>query len=346
MRLNDHKTLTPALLEILRRYSDENHRLSQKTIADLLYKHYGKTADRKTLSRNLKSLIDMGYDIEFSEKTRKSATGEQTVTTDFYINREFSESELRVIIDCLMFARLPYNTCKNMIEKLKNLASSHFAPKVRHITNLQPTSIENKQLFYTIDILSEAIHKNKQVAFNYNQYGKDKKLRPNVYSNGNIKTYTINPYQTIYSCGRYYLIGNLDKYDNISHWRIDKITDIQILDTASKKMKKVKGAERGLDLAKHFIEHIYMFSGESVTARFIADSFLIDDIVDWFGLGAKITDKGDDKIEVSVQVNETAMKFWCLQYGGYVELIEPLSLREKIADKVKIMAGNYGTTTN
>ena len=340
---NERKSLAPALLEILRRYSDENHRLSQKEIAELLYKDYGKTVDRKTLSRNLKSLIDIGYDIEYSERTRKNADIKQTVMTDFYINREFSESELRVIIDYLMFARLPYSACEKLIEKLKNLASSHFAPKVRHVTNLQQTSVENKQLFYTIDILSEAIHKNKQVSFNYNKYGKDKKLHPNLYSDGNIKIFTINPYQTIYSCGRYYLIGNLDKYDNLSHWRIDKITDIQILDTASKKMKTVKGAEHGIDLAKHFVEHIYMFSGEIITARFTADSFLVDDIVDWFGMGAKIIDKGDDKIEVAVRVNETAMLFWCLQYGGYVELTEPLSLREKIADKIKIMAEKYGT---
>ena len=339
---NEKKSLALALLEILRTYSDENHRLSQKEIAELLHKHYQKTIARKTLSHNLKSLIDMGYDIEFTGRTRKNKNGEQTVATDFYINREFSESELRVIIDCLMFARLPHSACKNLIEKLKNLASSHFAPKARHVTNLQPTSIENRQLFYTIDILSEAIYKNKQVSFNYNQYGKDKKLHPNLYPDGNIKTYTINPYQTIYSCGRYYLIGNLDIYDNISHWRIDKITDIKMLDAVSKKMKKVKGAERGIDLAKHFVEHIYMFSGESVKARFIADSFLMDDIVDWFGTGAKIAGKENDKVEVSVEVNETAMQFWCLQYGGYVELIEPTSLREQIADKVKIMAGKYG----
>lgn len=33
---------------------------------------------------------------------------------------------------------------------------------------------ENKQLFYTIEVLDEAISKNKQVSFIYNIYGTDK----------------------------------------------------------------------------------------------------------------------------------------------------------------------------
>lgn len=36
----------------------------------------------------------------------------------------------------------------------------------------------NKQLFYTIEIIDEAINKNKQISFNYSEYGIDKKRHP------------------------------------------------------------------------------------------------------------------------------------------------------------------------
>ena len=46
-------------LEILQRYTDENHRISQKDIVDILRKEYDMVIDRKTVKRNLMELIEM-----------------------------------------------------------------------------------------------------------------------------------------------------------------------------------------------------------------------------------------------------------------------------------------------
>ena len=87
---------------------------------------------------------------------------------------------------------------------------------------------ENKQLFYTIDILDEAISKEKQVKFHYGLYGADKKLHPQKSSDGKIREYIINPYQIVATNGRYYLVCNYDKYDNLSNYRVDRIMDIEL----------------------------------------------------------------------------------------------------------------------
>ena len=54
------------ILEILRKYTDENHRLSQKDIADILKNEYGLKVDRKTVRRNITTLLELGYPIEYS----------------------------------------------------------------------------------------------------------------------------------------------------------------------------------------------------------------------------------------------------------------------------------------
>ena len=64
------KLLIVNILDILRRYSDENHRLSQREIGDLLRSQYGMTADRKTIKRNLMDLLEFGLGIEYTEKSR------------------------------------------------------------------------------------------------------------------------------------------------------------------------------------------------------------------------------------------------------------------------------------
>lgn len=47
------KLLIMNILDILRKYSDEEHRLSQKDIAEILKTEYDMTADRKAIRRNI-----------------------------------------------------------------------------------------------------------------------------------------------------------------------------------------------------------------------------------------------------------------------------------------------------
>ena len=97
------------ILDILRRYTDKEHRLSQKEIAEILKNEYQMKADRKAVKRNLMNLIDFGYDIEYSETIRmtpNAKTGEleeNYILSDFYLRREFDDSELRLLIDSLLF---------------------------------------------------------------------------------------------------------------------------------------------------------------------------------------------------------------------------------------------------
>ncbi len=57
------KMLIMNILDILKKYTDENHRLSQKEIVDILKSEYDMTVDRKAVKRNLMNLIDFGYEI-------------------------------------------------------------------------------------------------------------------------------------------------------------------------------------------------------------------------------------------------------------------------------------------
>ena len=50
----------------------------------------------------------------------------------------------------------------------------------------------------------------------------DKKLHPRK-----SEPYIINPYQMVAVNDKYYLICNVDKYDNVAHFRVDRITDIK-----------------------------------------------------------------------------------------------------------------------
>lgn len=324
------------ILDILKKYSDMDHRLTQTQIMDILKKEYYMDVDRRTVKRNLMNLLDFDFGIDYTEIVKKNEKGEDTpICTDWYITRQFDDSELRLLIDSVLFSKtIPHNQGKKLIEKLKGLSNVYFDKKVGHICSLPENGPENKELFYTIDVLDEAIAKGKKVSFMYNSYGADKKLHPKREN-----AYIINPYQMVATNGRYYLICNYDKYDSLSNYRIDRITGIRILDEKRKPVRALKEGE--INLPRHMAEHLYMFAGESIRTKFKAKDYIVDQIIDWFGLEPRITKVNNDEYMVEVVVNEEAFFCWAMQYGLHIEVLEPLSMRARIKDAVRVLNDKY-----
>ena len=54
------KMLAMNILDILRKYTNAQHRLSQRNITDILKDEYGMAVERKTIRRNILSLMEAG----------------------------------------------------------------------------------------------------------------------------------------------------------------------------------------------------------------------------------------------------------------------------------------------
>ncbi|MGF7003436.1 putative DNA-binding transcriptional regulator YafY [Lachnospiraceae bacterium PFB1-21] len=338
------KLLIINILDILKKYSDADHPLSAKDIGDRLEHEYMQKTDRKAIKRNLMNLIESGYDIEYSETTRINKKGEQeTLYSDWYLKRDFTDAEIRLLIDSLLFSKtISSNQCKELITKLEDLSNTYFRGKAKHIYPLPENMPENKQVFYTIEIIDEAIETGKQVAFEYIEYGIKKEPLSRVdKETGQAKEYVMSPYQMAATNGRYYLICNRTGYPRISHYRIDRIQNIRLLEDSITPLRTLPGYENGLNLPLHMAEHVYMFAGESVHVIFHTTEALIGDVMDWFGRDVKLKRLENDVIQVVVKVNENAMFYWALQYGMGIEIKEPLSLRKKLADAAKTLVGKY-----
>lgn len=330
------------ILDVLRRYTDAEHKLTQKELGEIIEREYGVKADRKTIRRNLGYLSDSGCDICYEEQSRQRSDGTaESVHGRLYLNREFTVSELRLIIDSLIFSeQIPYKRRRELVDKLSGLSSVYFRSHVDHVRSLPERKEGSQQLFLSVEILDEAIAKRRKVRFNYTSMGTDQRAHVRLNEDGRAKEYVVNPYQLIAANGRYYLIGNSDKYDNIAHFRVDRIRNIELLEAARKPMKNVRGLERGLDLPRHKAEHIYMFSGESVMVEFRAKRTLLNDLCDWFS-NMKYTDITDEDLVVHVRVNENAMFYWALQYSPYVEVLQPAALRERVREALEAAAAKY-----
>ncbi len=341
------------ILNILRKYTDVNHTMTQQDIADKLMQDYEMPVNRATVKRNLTDLIDAGYSIGYTEVPRShkdKTTGEtedNAIYTDFYYEHDFSESELHMLIDGLLFSRsVPYKPRKELIEKLGGLSSSHFSQRMRHVHSMNSDSPQNKNLFLNIEVLDEAIADGKQVEITYGYYGTDMKLHETLNADGSVKKQLLNPYQLAASEGRYYLICNKDNYDNVVNYRIDRIMSIRLLDTPAKPKNQVIGLENGLKLEKYVFQHVNMFAGEPEKVEFIIPKKNVSLVIDFFGTHVSFFDREDGTVSCRIDVSREAMRHWAAQFAGIVRVVSPESLVEEIREEIRKAADMYDMDTN
>lgn len=313
------------VLEILKEYTDENHYLTQDEILKKIYSIYGMTCERKSIGANIDALIDFGYDIV--KVPRKGC---------YLAERTIEPSEVSFIVDALFSSKsLSSQHSKDLALKISSLLSTYQRKQYNYVYKSgEINRTNNKELFYNIEIIHEAIEKKKQIQFNYNRFyykGKDKSK----------KSYIVNPYFLINSQGKYFLVCNYDYFDEIGNYKLDRICNIKILDSDAKPITKVKGFEKGIDITKYANENIYMFATNSVNAIIkIYDDWATAYVEEWFGKNAKFYEK-DNEIYADIVANESSLIYWCLQYGEVIELITPTTTREKIKKIVGQMNRRY-----
>ena len=110
------------ILKILQKYTDADHTMTQQQIVDKLLEDYGMSVTRSAVKRNISELIEAGYDIQFKEIKRSHTnkktdeTEENYIFTDLYFEHDFTEAELHMLIDGLLFSRsVPYTQRKQLI---------------------------------------------------------------------------------------------------------------------------------------------------------------------------------------------------------------------------------------
>ena len=330
------------ILQILQRYTDAKHPMTQQQIADRLQADYGQNVNRATVKRNINDLIAAGYDIQYTAVRRSQAkkkpdeAEENIICTDLYYEHDFTEAELHMLIDGLLFSRsVPYRHRKQLIDKLGRLSSIHFNQRMNHVHCMSADSPQNKELFHTIDVLDEAITSGKQILITYNYYGTDLKLHPTKRSDGTPKRQLINPYQMVANEGRYYLICNYDHYDTVSNYRIDRITNIEMLDTPVKPISQVRGLEKGLELQDYVYQNLNMFTGEPIDAEFIIPASAVSLVIDFFGKHVAFTERDDGSVLCRLKVSGDAMRHWAVQFANLARVISPPELVEEIKEELK-----------
>jgi predicted DNA-binding transcriptional regulator YafY len=344
MPIESKRTLPLLVLGVLREHTDADHRLSQREIATLLAREHRATPDRKTLKAALAALIDAGCPVRYSGPERMGRQGEvEILATDWYLEPEFTNTELRLVIDALLFSlQIPAGQRGRLIDKITGLASRHFKSRLKQVVALPPRKTPGEDLLDCVELLNEAIAGRRRVRFKYGHLGADKQRHPKLDGSGRELSYTVNPYGLVAASGHYYLVCNREGKDDLGHYRVDRMIDPEILDDKARPLKHIEGHEDGgLNLPKHVIEHPYMWIGDSVLARFRVPLKAISSVYDSFGLDVAVSNVTETTADVSLRINQNAMRYWALQFSDIAEILEPATLRAQLREAGQRLIDTY-----
>lgn len=316
------------IIEVLKQYSDENHRLTQNSICEIYAREYGASIDRKTVGRHLSNLIDQEYPLVYKDQ---ASDKDKRVITDIYWENEFTNSELRLLIDLISFSRnIPINNAKELTDKLKNIGSSYLRKSITNIYSVEELHEDaSSELFLNIEIITEAMEQNHKISFLTKRFNEE----GNLISKGLTKV--ANPYKLIAHNHIYYLLCNIQEEEGLECIRVDKMTQVEILPCERiTPINKVDATFR--DIGEYIKAHPLMNSGDPERAKIKISRNAIDDLYDTFGSSIKIKrEQGSRNYYIAeVRASFKDILVWVLMQGKNAEVIEPEQLRDKLHEIV------------
>ena len=315
------------IVKIFSEETDDTHRLTMPEIISRL-EAYGVNADRKTLYQDFDLLRNFGIDIIATQEGRS-----------FYYNigsRDFELPELKLLVDSVQSSKfITDRKSSQLISKLESLVSVHEA-KLLHRQVLISGRIKNmnESIYYNVDKLHEAINENKQIRFRYFDWNLKKEMQPRYDG----MWYQRSPWALMWDDERYYLVVYDSKHENITHYRVDKMMDIQIIDEPREGLE----AFREFNIA-HYTNTLFgMFSGEETKVTLEAENYMVGVLIDRFGKDIIIAPVDDRKFRTTVTVAVSDQFLgWIIALGGDVKIVAPTPVVKKMQSLIEKMSAQY-----
>ena len=324
------KAMMLCILKVLEDYSDFDHPLTHADIIRHLNDDFGIEAGRNAVARNISMLCELGYDISANEEKGKGT---------YLREREFDDMELLVLMDSVLTSRyIPQSNARQMVEKLGRLSNRHFRERLPQVHRMDDWHHQrNKEFFFNLEILNDAITRGRQIAFLYNRAREDGLLHP-VRAQKDI----VHPFAIVCANSNYYLLACYKDSCDLRHFRVDRMTQVEMKEDPARDIREITGCSDGLNIAQYAKEHNFMFGGQSERIVLKMRRECAGDVLDAFGDSAAMRELDDEYMEVVLHAAPQGMRYFALQFAPVCEVLEPAGLRETLLLDAKDMMHKYG----
>jgi predicted DNA-binding transcriptional regulator YafY len=322
---NYRKIKLVKLLELLQLDTDEQYPMTTSQICARL-DEMGIICDRRTLSKDIALLNEQGYEIMDTNVGHEKG---------YYVeDRSFSIPELKILMDAVQAASfITAKKTDELLGKIAALGGSHRAEILGgSIVNFKTTKHSNEQIFYNVDALEQAIHRQKKVLFRYfdlNEYGQK------VYRRDGHR-YVVEPIALVFNEDNYYMLCYSSRHQKTSTYRIDRMEAVTVLEDSITDTAIALKDEIG-----PYTEQVFkMYAGEAVDIVIEFKDSLIGVVFDKFGEDTKMMRCGEEKCVATVKVQISPVFWgWLFQFAGEMQLLSPEPLVQEYKERAKLITG-------
>ncbi|MFD1036976.1 helix-turn-helix transcriptional regulator [Virgibacillus byunsanensis] len=312
--------------EILFNETDEYNELDLQELSEKLrLLTDDMTFDSRTIKRDLAILDETDFEIVRN-------TGKFGKTLFSHQARLFETYQLRLIIDAILSARfITTNEKKKLINKVKQLTSKSIAKTLPEpILFSQSANIDYELVKLNIDCVHRAISESKVLTYQYGKFNVDKQFE--YHRKGD--RYYVEPYALIWQNDYYYLIGRFQETNEMRHYRLDRIRNIEVNDTPFKK--------GDFQLQDYVNQSFHMFAGEEIWIKVRFHINLVNVVLDRFGQEADMKQVDDDYFVLTTKAKlSDGLINWILTWGNQAKVLSPEHLVDKMKEKINQMNEVY-----
>lgn len=309
------------ILNVLKKYSDEDHMLQVSEIKDLVKEEYEVDIDPRTIRRNINLLKEkLDYDISTWSENKKGY---------FLIKNpdmDFEPGEIRAIIDTFSYSTfIPKAVSKEIIDKCKNMQNVYENERLKdYRVYSDSVKTQNREIVKNIEDITEAIYNKKKIKFDYFKY----ELNPRI-NNVNTGERKLSPYAIVYQLQQMYVVGLKEGKDTLYTYRIDRMKNIRI--TNEEVSNKIS-----TDDVDNFVKStVSMFGSTGIEIEVICDLKLLDNVIDEFGESSIIRLYDKDHFSLKINKDLEGFKRYVLRNLDMVKVIKPEKLKNEIEEIIK-----------
>ena len=315
------------LVKIFSEETDDNHYI---TMPELIKKlaAYGVNADRKTLYQDISELKKYGLDILTYQDGRNYY---------YYLGgRDFELAELKLLVDSVQSSKfISEHKSRDLIKKIESLASNYDASQLhRQVLIAGRVKTMNESIYYNVDKIHTAINSDKQIKFRYYDWDLTKQMKPRYDG----MWYQMSPWALMWDDEMYYLVVYDAKHGKVTHYRVDKMKEITILDEA----REGKETFKRFNLADYTKSLFGMYAGEETRVTLEGENHMVGVLIDRFGKDIIIAPAGKDHFRTTVTVAvSTHFLGWIISLGGSIKIVGPDKVVEQMKDLIGQLSEQY-----
>ena len=317
------------ILNVLKKYSDEEHKLSISELKEKINEIYGEDIDPRTIRRNINLLKEkFGYDISTYNDNK----------IGYYIcndpETDFEPGEIRAIIDTFSYSSFIENKiAKGIIKKCKNIQNIYENEKIKNYKVYSPKGkTSNVEVIKNIEDISNSIMNKNKVKFEYWKYHiEGDKIEKKIVSEP-----VVSPYAILYDNQQFYMLGIKEGNDEFFHYRLDRIKNL----TEMNEKITIKKTEK--EIESYTNTSVEIFSGDKIKIEAKCNEVLLGEVIEKFGKNVEIVPINNTEFKMILYANPVGFKLWAMRNLDVVTVTSPQSFIDEIQLLLKDAIKRYG----